>query len=138
MLANLLIDQLALVGLEVHEGKTKILTSDARNSIDFIEIGGGIIEILLLDKHHKYLGKHLIASPKRASVELHHRIQIAWHSFHKHRKWLTNKAVPVQLRLRLFASVVTPCIMFASAVLPLTQSQIQHISCAQRNAQEYY
>ena len=71
---HLLIDQLALVGLEVHEGKTKILTSDASNSIDFVEIGGGIIEVLPFDKHHKYLGKHLIASPERASVELHHRI----------------------------------------------------------------
>ena len=53
---RLLMDHLALVGLEVHEGKTKILISDGANSIAFIDISDKLIEILPLDKHHKHLG----------------------------------------------------------------------------------
>jgi hypothetical protein len=129
---GLLDDELASVGLELHEGKTKIITSDLSNSISFVEISSKFIEVLGPQKSHKYLGKYLIADTSRNQVELQHRIQIAWHAFHKHRRWLLNRNVPVQLRLRLFSSVVTPSVLFGSSVLSLTQTQLHRLGTVQR------
>ena len=52
---GLLDDELASVGLELHEGKTKIITSDLSNSISFVEIASKFIEVLGPQKSHKYL-----------------------------------------------------------------------------------
>ena len=104
----LLIEELARVGLEVHDGKTKIITSDLHNSIDYVNVADNMIEILDCDTSHKYLGKFINATSTRSTFELQHRIKVAWHAFHKHRRWLFNRNIPIQLRLRLFSSVVTP------------------------------
>ena len=113
---GLLDDELASVGLELHEGKTKIITSDLSNSISFVEISSELIEVLRPQKSHKYLGKYLIADASRNQVELQYCIQIAWHAFHEHRLWLLNRNVPAQLRVRLFSFVNTPSVLFGSSV----------------------
>ena len=98
---GLLDDELASVGLELHEGKTKIITSDSSNSISFVEISSKLIEMFGPQKSHKYIGKYLMADASRNQVELQYRIRIAWHDFHKHIRWLLNRNIPVQLRLHL-------------------------------------
>ena len=42
------------------------------------------------------------------------------------------ETLPVQLRLRLFSSVVTPSVLFGSSVLSLTQTQLHRLGTVQR------
>ena len=62
----MLMEELAHVGLEVHDGKTKIITSDIHNAIDFVNISDKLIEVLDCEKSHKYLGKFLNATSIRS------------------------------------------------------------------------
>ena len=62
---GMLDDELVSVGLEVHEGKTKIITSDLSNSASFVEISSKLIEVLGLQKSHKYFSKSLVADTSR-------------------------------------------------------------------------
>ena len=71
---EMLIKELARNGLEVHDGKTKIITSDVHNSIDFVHVSDKLIDIVNCDKSHKYLGKFLNATSTRSHFELQHRI----------------------------------------------------------------
>ena len=59
-------------------------------------------------------------------------MQQAWGAFHKHRKVLLNHHVPLDLRLKFFDACISPCAIFAIAILPLSQSQIQSICIVQR------
>ena len=75
--ALLFIEELAHVRLEVHDDKTKIITSDLHNSIDYVNISDKMIEVLDCDKSHKYLGKFINATSTRSTFELQHRIKVA-------------------------------------------------------------
>ena len=57
-LLGLLDEELSSVGLELHEGKTKIVTSDLDNSISFVEISSKFIEVLGPQRSHKYLSQY--------------------------------------------------------------------------------
>ena len=56
--------------------------------------------------------------------EVANRIEAAWGSFQKHRRWLTNRHLPIKLRLKLFDSVMTPTALFSLATLPMISSII--------------
>ena len=71
---GILDDELASVGLKLHEGRTKIITIDLSNSISFVETSSKLIEEFGPQKTHKYLGKYLIADASRNQVDLQHRI----------------------------------------------------------------
>ena len=125
-------EKLANIGLEMHESKTKIMTSFNETNIDFIDVDGLLLEVLPDGKARKYLGRMLSCSDAREKSEVANRIKAAWGAFHKHRRWLTNRHVPVQLRLKLFDAVVTPAALFSLATLPLTSSMISQIGIVQR------
>ena len=55
--------ELSAVGLEMHETKTKILTSCAEHHFHYVDIADMMIEILPSDKAHKYLGRMLSLNP---------------------------------------------------------------------------
>ena len=83
-----LIEELARVGLEVHDVKTKIITSDLQNSIDYVNISDKTVEVLHRDTPHKSFCKFINATSIRSTFELQHCIKVAWHAFHKHRRRL--------------------------------------------------
>ena len=128
----LLKEELAKIGLDMHESKSKIMTSFNEDDLDFVDIDGLMMEILPYDKAHKYLGRMISCANSRANFEISNRIKVAWGCFHKHRRWLVNRHVPVQLRLKLFDAVVTPAALFSLASLPLTSSLIAQLGVAQR------
>ena len=74
---HLLVDDLAIVGPEIYEGKTKLLSHDYTNPLAFVDIKDKLIEVPPIDKYYKSLGKHFIACPSRAQCEIQHRIQYA-------------------------------------------------------------
>ena len=55
--------------------------------------------------------------------EVASRINAAWGASHKHRRWLVNRHVPVQPRLKLFDSD-TRTALFYIAILPMTSREL--------------
>ena len=60
------------------------------------------------------------------------RLRCAWHKFHIHRRELTNKHINLELRIRLFKAVVVPTILYGLISAPLTVTDLQRLSVAQR------
>ena len=79
---QLLQDELASCSLEMHESNTKILSNHNDTCLDFVDIEGLLIEILLVDKAHPYLGRMLSTSLERGKIELQRRLKLAWRKFH--------------------------------------------------------
>ena len=73
----LLKEDLANIGLEMHESKTKIMTSFNETNIDFIDVDGLLLEVLPDGKAHKYLGRMLSCSDARGKGEVANRIKAA-------------------------------------------------------------
>ena len=85
------------------------------------------------EEKHKYLGRTISGHLKRRGlVELQHRIQIGWMTFHKYKCILTNKHIALKLRLQLFDAVVSPTILFGLATLPVTKSDNHTVDKLQR------
>ena len=90
------------------------------------------LAILPLEILHRYLGRLVTLSANRCSIEVSNRIRAAWGKFAQHHKWLTNRQVPLHLRLKLFDSIVSPTALFATSSLPLTSAHFSRIGRAQR------
>ena len=84
-------------------------------------------------EYHKYLGRHLSgALSERGPTEIKHRLQAGWYKFHQYRWQLTNPNVSVKLRLKLFDSVVSPCVLFGLGALPIHQQCQEKVDITQR------
>ena len=127
-----LIEVLEKIGLELNASKTKIITNDI-HSDNFIMVGTEQISIIEDDGKHKYLGRYIPGVlENRASIEISHRIQCAWHQFGKHSSTLTNKNVTIKLRLRLFDATVTPSALFGLCALPISKQNMKKLMVCQR------
>ena len=123
-MVEILVEEFAIVGLELNASKTKIITN-ACPDFDFVSISRDMVEIIQEHSHHKYLGRYLSGETAfRGNIEVNHRIQCAWFKFGQHRDVLCNKNVSIQLRLKLFDATVTPTMLFGLAVLPLSKPSI--------------
>ena len=130
---ELLHDELLAVGLRMHEGKTKILTSRDSCAQSSVDVRGMPIAILSHDASHRYLGRMLsLDASTRAETEVNNRIKLAWWKFNRHRRWLTNRHIPIAWRLRLFELAVQPTAVFGLHVLPLKAQCLERIGSTQR------
>ena len=68
----------------------------------------------------------------RSSVEISHRIQIAWMKFHQHKDVLIDKNVCIPSRLCFFDAIISPTILFGLGTCALTQQQINQLDRVQR------
>ena len=122
----------AKVGLELHPEKTKI----QHNGIGYgscvrsAKIDGMDIEVLPSTTTTTYLGKALSLTDTHDS-ELKHRLAKAWAKFGAYRQELTNKDIPLSLRLKLFESVVTPSVLYGSCSWVMTSARKQALKSAQ-------
>ena len=95
--------ELAHIGLSLNPFKTRVFTSVDVDVPAYLDMGGGLVNVLAGTKTHKYLGR---ASPRdlksRGKVDIYRRVQSAWAAFHKFRHVLTDKKVSLRSRLRLF------------------------------------
>ena len=88
-----------------------------------------MLEIFHPEASHKYLGRKLCIHPElRCDLEIQHRIQIAWMRFHKHRAHMTDKHIPIFLRLKIFDSVIIPTLFFVLVTLPLSTKNINRLN----------
>ena len=122
-------------GLELHPDKTKILTNlskrrgrDARTSVD---VDGEPVSILHYHQYVKYLGRK-VCFDEYHKTELDNRIASAWGKFHLLRHELTSKHYPLNSRLKLFNSTITPTVMYGSAAWTMNKNMETTLQRAQR------
>ena len=101
-------DELDAVGFEMHSSKSKIMTSFNDLDVHSLTIRCLNLAILPFETPHLYLGTLVKLSTNICSIESSNRIRAASGKFAQHHKWLTNRQVPLHLRLKLFDSIVSP------------------------------
>jgi hypothetical protein len=122
------------VGLELHFGKTVILTNiidEERSGPPKMNIHGNAVPILPLKDGTMYLGRFLTCF-ESADAELRNRINKGWSKFHVYKKELCGRHYPLFHRLRLFESVVTPTILYGSGSWTMTCTREQLLRTTQR------
>lgn len=127
-MAELLIVELASVGLHLNVGQTEILHSpylDDGSELDFTDINGNLA--------HRYLGSHVnLSHGDRVDFELNYRKQQGWYVSSKHKKCILNSHVSFRRRLQYFDTCVTPAILFALETFPLPPSYLDSLDPLQR------
>ena len=110
MIADL-IDETSKVGLEIHMGETKVLTSENQGGEEemeearHLEVRGNKIDILKKDGPTMYPGR-LLSLQNPHDVELDNRIKKGWKKFLSLKHELCGRAYPLRDRLRLFNATV--------------------------------
>ena len=76
-MAELLIEELSHVGLQLNASKSKIFRStyqDGDYNLDFVDVAGEMVEVLQSNQWHRYLGRRLcLSSADRCSIEFKYR-----------------------------------------------------------------
>ena len=81
----------------------------------------------------RYLGRILSISPSiRINIEFQYHQQTIWTSFHRHESVLLNHAVSQHVRMEYVEVCVGPALLFCTAVLRVSRSQLQKIDILQR------
>ena len=136
-MVELLVQERGAAGLSLNSKKSKIFTIDPAYCDSpfpfFVDMAGGLVEIVRGDDTHRYLG---VTFPgqlrRRGEVILAHRLKCAWSKFHMFRNVLTNRHVDIRLRLRLLDAVVTPSALYGLSTAPLTATALERLGVAQR------
>ena len=122
------------VGLELHMGKTKILTNRfAREDlgVQHCEVQGEKVEILSVDDTVMYLGRKLSLSQPQ-EVELESRMHAAWATFMKNRSVLCSRKYPLQARLKLFETTVSKSALYGSETWTMRAQDRRQLRSTQR------
>ena len=116
------------VGLKLHPDKTKILHNGRGygSKVTNVKINDMVVEVLGVDATTMYLGRSLSLTSTH-EAELENRIKKAWSKFGIYREELTQKAIPLRLRLKLFHAVVTPTLLYGCSAWVLKAEQEQRI-----------
>ena len=132
-MVDLLKEALAKFGLEMNMSKTKMLsTTVSKEDATLIETDSGFIELVAASQVLKYLGRAFSGNLRnRGQAAVDHRISCAWCKFRTLHRSLVDKRVNVKLRLRLFASTVTPTLVYSMDTTPLTEKQLKQVDVVQ-------
>jgi hypothetical protein len=111
----------AKVGLELHPAKTTIQHNNIGygTQVRSARINSMDIEVLESTASALYLGRDLSLTTPH-DTELKHRIKKAWAKFGVFRDELTDKGVPLHLRLKLFNAVLTPTVLYGCGCWAMT------------------
>jgi len=130
----LLREESAVSGLQLHPGKTKIISStnrEHRPRQKFVRVGDMKVEVLPRNGKIKYLGRQ-ITFENGTVVELSNRIKAAWAKFMQYKTELTKKHYSLSDRLRLFEAVVTPTVLYGSEAWTMTAEMSKLLRTTQR------
>ena len=125
--------EMTRVGLEVHWGKTKIMSNgmDTESDLRQTLVKGVTVEVLDPAASTLYLGRSLCLTEVH-NTEIVHRIARAWAKFSVFRPELTDKNYSLFSRLRLFHSVVTPTVLYGCGSWAMTREREHMLQTAQR------
>eukprot|EP00973_Karenia_brevis_P003799 524533-Karenia_brevis.AAC.1 len=118
-------------GLEVHAGKTKVLTSNVRNTGGYVETSGGRVHILTAAEGTDYLGRRLCLTDFH-DTELAARLDKAWRKFHSLKSELCSKHITMRDRVRLFEAAVTSTLLYGSGSWTMTADREKRLKTTQR------
>jgi hypothetical protein len=116
------------VGLEMHLGKTKVLTNQAVVPGEVVQIKGHGIKIV---ESVEYLGRLLTFTDMHA-VEMEHRIGKAWNKFMVMKRELCSRHYPLKQRLKLFEATVTASLLYGSGAWTMTAESERRLRTTQR------
>ena len=122
------------VGLELHMGKTKILTNEfARPSFeqDWAIVDEEMVEILHAKSCTMYLGRCLNLHNAQEN-EIEYRIGAAWGKFISRKSELCSKNYSLRARLKLFEATVTKTALYGSETWAMTAATRRRLSTTQR------
>lgn len=129
---NILDIELEAFGLQLHHGKSKVLTNTV-TELKTIFVHDNAVEVLAPEEAHVYLGSAIAGGTcYRHQHIIDRRIKLAHAAFAKHRHALTNKGVSITLRMKLFDSVVTQTVQYGLSVIPLSKSDAIRLDRVQR------
>ena len=131
MLADMA-EECSKVGLKLHPDKTKILHNNKGygRHVKEAKAGDMVIEVLGADCSTMYLGR-LLSITDPHDTEMQHRTKKAWGKFATYRDELTNKDVPLKLRMKLFHSVVTPTMLYGCSSWVMTATREKKVQGTQ-------
>lgn len=114
------------VGLELHFGKTKVLTT--LETTGSVEVDGTHVKIV---QTTEYLGR-LLSCHDLHTVEIASRIKKAWKKFMSLKHQLCSRDYPLKQRLRLFDSTVTSVVLYGSCAWTMTADLERKLRTTQR------
>ena len=88
------------------------------------------IEVLEPTASNMYLGRAL-SLVNVHETEFDHRLRRAWAKFGTYHAELTNKLVPLNLRMKLFHSVVSPSVLYGCCSWVMTEARKTQLQSAQ-------
>ena len=122
-------------GLELHPDKTVILcnlsTRRGRQAIKSVQVGGRLVKVLHYADATKYLGRKL-AFHNHHTTEIDNRITTAWRKFNALRDELTHKRYPLNARIQLFNTTITPTVLYGSSSWSTTKALTTKLQRTQR------
>ena len=122
-------------GLELHQGKTKVLSNLKRrvgdNARSTLSVMGSTVEVLAIDSKTEYLGRILGFTDFHDS-EIESRIGKGWKKCYLFRSELCCRDYPLEHRLRLFNGTVSPTVLYGSASWTMTKARENKLMVAQR------
>ena len=131
-MTELLVEELAGLGLTLHSGKSKIFTTVQERPADVV-INGEPVAVMKDTEQHRYLGRLLPGNLRsRGRVEIKHRIQAGWAKYSQHARTSVTRKISLKLRLELFDAVVSPCVLFGLGTLPLYVDALTKLEATQR------
>jgi len=122
------------VGLQIHFGKTKVLTNvrnEDRHGANFIQLGDELVDIIHFDDGVIYLGRFLTFDRVDAA-EIEHRIKKGWAKFHQFKRELCGRTYALKDKLKLFEAVITPSVLYGCASWVVTKQRENQLRTAQR------
>ena len=116
----------AKVGLKLHMGKTKILTTrgDRRGCLaqSYVEILGEKVEVLPAAEGILYLGR-MVNFSSFHDAEIDNRISRGWAAFGKFKNELCCKHYPLKHRMKLFDATVSATVLYGSGTWTMTKDR---------------
>ena len=79
------------MGLKIHPGQTRILSSQNSSRRKEMEIDNIKVEILTREESTTYLGQ-MVTFQQQETTEIKNRIRAAWATFYKYKQELTSKS----------------------------------------------
>ena len=120
--------------MELNAKKTKILSTTTTETQQVALITEyGAVDIVPKSSTHKYLGRAFSGDLRdRGSVALNNRSACAWMQYNNLKHVLENKHITLQLRFKLFQSVITSTILYSLETCPLTECLGEKLDVLQR------
>ena len=118
-------------GLEVHMGKTNVLTNSSGQLPERVLVAGAGVDVVPAAGTDRYMGWQLCMGSFH-ETEFSSSVNAAWRCFAQFKDILCSRSYPLRSRLRLFHAVVTPTALYACECWTMTSNSSARLRTAWR------